>query len=130
MAHVSLLLPSIKINNLSYEEISQDIYMSMGFKPSDIEIFRLVPMTNEDNFNKSEINENYDPNEIAIRVHSVNINLRVIEQIIKQRDNMKEQLSKTNEALKTYLQELQKMRKYFSIASESEEKETKNKYYK
>jgi len=34
-----------------------------------------------------------------------------VERIIRQRDKNKEQLQKTNEALKTYLKELQKMRK-------------------
>jgi hypothetical protein len=58
--------------------------------------------------------------EIAARVHNVNISMSEIESIIQQRDKSKEQLQKTNEALKTYLKELQKMRKYFmDIVNES-----------
>ena len=58
--------------------------------------------------------------EIAARVHNVNISMLEVENIIQQRDKSKEQLQKTNEALKTYLKELQKMRKYFmDIVNES-----------
>lgn len=49
-----------------------------------------------------------------------------VESIIQQRDKSREQLQKTNEALKTYLKELQKMRKYFmDIVSESTNEEGK-----
>lgn len=51
--------------------------------------------------------------EIAVRVHNSNISMAMVEGVIRQRDKIKEQLQKTNEALKTYLDELQKMRKYF-----------------
>lgn len=51
--------------------------------------------------------------EIALRVHNANFSMKELEKIIQQRDKTKEQLQKTNEALKTYLKELQKMRKYF-----------------
>eukprot|EP00826_Nyctotherus_ovalis_P016772 TRINITY_DN14882_c0_g1_i3.p4 TRINITY_DN14882_c0_g1~~TRINITY_DN14882_c0_g1_i3.p4 ORF type:complete len:119 (+),score=55.33 TRINITY_DN14882_c0_g1_i3:390-746(+) len=39
--------------------------------------------------------------------------MATVEATIRQRDKIKEQLQETNEALKTYLKELQKMRKYF-----------------
>jgi len=51
-----------------------------------------------------------------------------VEKIIQQRDKSKEQLQKTNEALKTYLKELQKMRKYFMdiVNENSGSEESKN----
>lgn len=63
---------------------------------------------------------------MAVRVHNVNISMSEVESIIQQRDKSREQLQKTNEALKTYLKELQKMRKYFmDIVSESTNEEGK-----
>ena len=129
MTYISLLLPSIKCSNATYEEISETIYRTLGFKSSDIEIFRLVPLSSDDNLNKIPSVDNIDPYEIAVRVHSINLNLREIEQIIKERDNIKIQFVKTNEALKTYLTELQRMRKYFSLISQNEEEDSKTKYF-
>ena len=51
--------------------------------------------------------------EVAVRIHNSSISMTEVENIIRQRDKNKEQLQRTNEALKTYLEEVQKMRKYF-----------------
>ena len=81
----------------------------MGFKKTDIELFRLVPITNDVSVS-SALSETNGV-EIAVRVHNSSISMSTVEGIVRQRDQNKEQLQKTNEALKTYLKELQKMRK-------------------
>ncbi len=81
----------------------------LGFKKTDLELFRLVPFRSEG----LAIPESPGETEIAIRIHNSSISTKTIEQIIQQRDKFKEQLQKTNEGLITYLKELQKMRKYF-----------------
>ena len=86
----------------------------------------MVPITAEDNLEKEDIEGG--ETEIAVRVHNSSISVAEMEKIIQQRDKSKEQLQKTNEALKTYLKELQKMRKYFmdivNDTSTSEEAKT------
>ena len=51
--------------------------------------------------------------EVAVRVHKPKISLKEVERVAEERDKCRELLQKTHEALKTYLKELQKMRKYF-----------------
>jgi len=118
MSCISILFPSIKTHAISHNKIVFPFFLieqvdicvkRLGFKKSDIELFRLVPFTNEESVRES-LNENI---EVAVRIHNSNISMTTIESIIRQRDKFKEQLQKTNEALKTYLDELQKMRKYF-----------------
>ena len=94
----------------------------MGFKKDDIELFRLVPIAAEETISEADSAET----EIAARIHNASISVGEVEKIIQQRDKSKEQLQKTNEALKTYLKELQKMRKYFmDIVNESTNEEGK-----
>ena len=125
MAHISLLMPSIKTKSTNYDDIAEDIYNSLGFKSSDTEIFKLVPVKSGEDLTNYINDERNGQSEMAIRVHSVNFNLNSVETIIKQRDHFKEQILKANEALKTYMFELRKLRKFISELAQKEIAENK-----
>ena len=112
MAHISLLFPALKCKDKSYDRICEIINKFLGYKQSQIEIFRLVPIINSEDILINENNGNIDSNELAIRVHSSNLSIKNIEKIILQRDKLKDQVLKAKEALKTYMNEVERMKKY------------------
>ena len=76
----------------------------LGFNKENIELFRLVPLTH------SETEVPPTESEIAVRINNTNLSMHTIEGIMHQKEKHKEQLRKANEALITYLQELQYMK--------------------
>lgn len=122
--YVSALFPALKTKFTTPDQILELCHQKLGFKKTDMELFRLIPCMEESpsegsDQGKDVVQDFVSPAleisepEFALRIHNSSVSIRAVETIIQQRDKFKEQLQKTNEALITYLKELQKMRKYF-----------------
>lgn len=72
---------------------------------TNFELFALTRLR-EEHLNSKE------PVEVAVRLNQSDFSLQLVENILEESNRNKDLLAKSNEALKTYTQELKKMRKF------------------
>ena len=78
----------------------------------NIQLFKLVPLTQEDLNNKASDG----PYEIAVRILKSDVSLRKVEDTLAEKIRLEQMVDKTSEALRAYFDELKRIKKALMIA--------------